>query len=197
MRIETSRGTPRRRTGEEGSAYIAVLMVLVVLTIFGLALSMITQTEMQVGGNERTVNRVFYAADSGVKTAIAELLANNEFPGRTFLYTDSGLQLAPSEDGTPVLAARVDVLPVLLIQQGPCNLCEINQAGGYGGRDYYKTTNVINATATRFSTMDGGDERVPIAQKTISAMVEIQPHDPSTELMNASSDPEVIAKYKF
>jgi len=172
-------------------------VVLVVLTIFGLALSMITQTEMQVGSNERTVSRVFYAADSGVKTAMAELLVNNEFPGRTFLYTDSGLQLAPSDDGKPVLAARVDVLPVLLIQQGPCNLCEINQAGGYGGRDYYKTTNVINATAMRFSTLDGGNERVPIAQKTISAMIEIQPHDPSTELMKSHVDPETIAKYKF
>jgi Tfp pilus assembly protein PilX len=37
---------------EAGSAYIIVLLVLVVLTIFGIALSLITQTEMQVGTNE-------------------------------------------------------------------------------------------------------------------------------------------------
>jgi Tfp pilus assembly protein PilX len=197
MRIETSRGTPRRRTGEEGSAYIAVLMVLVVLTIFGLALSMITQTEMQMGSNERTVSRVFYAADAGIEASIAKALATQDFAARTYLYTDSGLQIAPSADGKPVLAARVDVSLLYPIQEAPCNLCEINQAGGYGGKDYYRMTHVVTATATRFGSMDGGAERLPIAQKTISAMVEMQPFESSMESIKVLDDPDALSKIKF
>ena len=60
--------------GEAGSAYIIVLLVLIVLAVFGIALSMITQTESQIGSNERTLNRVFYAADAGVERAVARAL---------------------------------------------------------------------------------------------------------------------------
>jgi hypothetical protein len=195
MWTEASRSTPRR--GEEGSAYIIVLMILVVLTIFGLALSMVTQTEMQMGSNERTVSRVFYSADAGIEAAIAKALVAQDFGARTYLYTDSGLQLAPSEDGKPVLAAQVDVSVLYPMQQAPCNLCEINQAGGYGGKDYYKMTHVVTATATRFGTMDGGAERVPIAQKTISAMIEMQPFESTMESIKVLDDPDALAKIKF
>ena len=42
-----------RPGAEEGSAYLAVLMLLVVMTILGLSLSVITQTEVIIGGSER------------------------------------------------------------------------------------------------------------------------------------------------
>ena len=67
---------PVRSRGEAGSAYIVVLLVLVILTIFGIALSLITQTESQVGSNERTLNRVFYAADAGIELAIAQAVGD-------------------------------------------------------------------------------------------------------------------------
>ena len=54
------------RPSETGSAYIVTLLALVVLTILALALAMVTQTEVQVGANEKTINRTFYAADSGL-----------------------------------------------------------------------------------------------------------------------------------
>ena len=67
----------RVRRGERGSAYLIALMALVVLTILGLSLVLVTQTEVQVGANERTVNRTFYAADTGFHLLTAEHLANN------------------------------------------------------------------------------------------------------------------------
>lgn len=164
-----------RSTAEAGSAYIAVLLVLVVLTAFGLALSLITQTEMQVGSNERTVSRVFYAADSGIEAATAQVLVTKDFTPRTFVFTDSGLQLVA--DDKVQFGTQVTLSDFQKVQESPCNLCEINQAGGYGGKDYSKTTYTVTATAARFATLDAGAERTPLAQKAVSAMVEMQPFE--------------------
>ena len=60
------------RGQEHGSAYIAALLVLVLLTIFGMSLVLITSTERQIGTNQRTISRMFYNADSGTAVAIAE-----------------------------------------------------------------------------------------------------------------------------
>ncbi|MBV8202862.1 MAG: hypothetical protein JOZ15_19775, partial [Acidobacteria bacterium] len=57
--------------GERGSAFIVALLVLVVLTIAGLALTLMTQTEMRIGANEREANRTFYASDSGIQVSTA------------------------------------------------------------------------------------------------------------------------------
>lgn len=192
MRTGNRRRTIRR---EEGSAYIAVLMVLIVLTIFGLALSMITQTEMQVGGNERTVNRTFYAADAGINAAIAKALVTQDFQAQTYDYTDSGLQLTGSE---LQLGSQVQVSAMYPIAPpSPCNLCEINQAGGYGGKDYYKVIHGVTATATRFGTLDAGASRKPLAQKTVSAMIEMQPFEASMDSMKILDDPNAIQNVKF
>jgi Tfp pilus assembly protein PilX len=164
-----------RSAGETGSAYIAVLLVLVVLTAFGLALSLITQTEMQMGSNERTVSRVFYSADSGIEAATAQVLVTKDFTARTYLFTDSGLQLVAG--GKVQFGTQVALSDFRKVQESPCNLCEINQGGGYGGKDYSKTTYTVMATASRFATLDAGADRTPLAQKAISAMMEMQPFE--------------------
>ena len=74
-----------RSRSEAGSAYIVTLLALVVLTILALSLALVTQTEVQVGANERTVNRTFYAADSGVGLAAAEALSSSRYTGLTVL----------------------------------------------------------------------------------------------------------------
>ena len=43
------------RLRESGSSYIVALFVLVVLTILGLSLSLVTETESQIGDNERGI----------------------------------------------------------------------------------------------------------------------------------------------
>lgn len=56
---------------EKGIALITALMVMVMLTILGLAAIMTSTTEMQIAGNEKTANRAFYAAEAGINEAIA------------------------------------------------------------------------------------------------------------------------------
>jgi len=182
-KIHPSSGRPAGKTREAGSAYIAVLLVLVVLTIFALALSLITQTEMQIGSNERTVNRVFYTADSGIEVAKVQVLVSRDFSARTYTITDSGAALT---SGTRQVGTEVRVSDFAKVQEGPCNLCEINQAGAYGAKDYAKTTYYVQSTASRFSTLDAGTTKEPLAQKTISAMFELQPFEKIVVDPNAS-----------
>jgi hypothetical protein len=48
-----------------------VLLALLVLTAIGLSLVVITQTEVQIGGAEKSASRVLFGADSGVRIQFA------------------------------------------------------------------------------------------------------------------------------
>lgn len=52
---------------ESGAAIIVAILVTFILTVLGLALLFTTSTEFQIAGAETTVNRTFYAADSGTQ----------------------------------------------------------------------------------------------------------------------------------
>jgi hypothetical protein len=85
----SQRPSPRR--GERGSAYIIVLLALVVLTIIGLSLVMVTQTEVQLGANERTINRTFFATDSGIAVSVARHLLEQDDGSFTYIQNGSNL----------------------------------------------------------------------------------------------------------
>lgn len=178
---------------EAGSAYLVVLLVLVVLAIFGISLSLITQTESQVGANERTLNRTFYSSDAGIQRAVMRALVKNDHRPQTYFYTDSGEAFL---GGQLELGTEVEVSAFVPIQQSACDLCEINEEFVYGGLNFQRVTHAVTTRATRFATLNAGGTRTPIAQKTVSAMVTISPYKASvdTEILN---NPTELAKIKF
>ena len=64
---------------ERGSAYLVTLLILVVLTLMGLSLALITGTESQIGFNERVMERTFYAGDAGIGVAAARVLVASDY----------------------------------------------------------------------------------------------------------------------
>lgn len=174
-----------RPAREAGSAYMIVLLVLVVLTILGLSLVLITKSEMEVGANERSIQRVFYEADSGVDLAAARLLVSNEHRAVVLDMDEPGAVLN--------FKSRIDLAPVVPLGDAPCNLCEINNAGTYNERAYRRINNLITSRASRVTTSSSD----PLAQKLISSMVEVQPWKSSPEDYAALADPEALAKIKF
>ncbi len=62
----------RRSSREEGAALILAIIVIFILTILGLALMFTTSTEFQIAGAETTVNKAFYASDSGVQYGVSQ-----------------------------------------------------------------------------------------------------------------------------
>ncbi len=177
--------TPDHRMGEEGSAYLAALIVLVLLTIIGLSLSLITQTEMQIGSNERLIERAFYAADSGISLATAETLVTRR-PAWSQIHTLPDL-------ANVLLQHKLDVSPFYPIGSSPCNLCDVNNSGQYGEVNYYRVNHAVTSTAIRGVT----GTTVSLAEKSITAMVEFQPWELPPEAVLAIQDNAQLAKIKF
>jgi len=151
----------RQSSREAGSAYVLVLLVLLVLTLLGLVLAFVTQSEVEVGANERTVNRVFYAAEAGVSVAVTDLLIANDHKALNLTFMDPG---------STMLGTHVAIPALIQVNEGPCNLCEINQ----NPNEYMSITNEVVVTATRFGVDSGGTETV-LATKNLDLMVEFQP----------------------
>lgn len=160
------------RRNEAGSAYVVTLLALVVLTILALSLTMITQTEVQVGANEKTVNRTFYAADSGLGLAAAEALTSSRYMPLKVLLNQNTVGNYSTGDWVTVSA----FVPILMTR---CDWCPANDDGV---PKFFKTTHAVTATVQRLAwtgTWSGvGDPPAAatlLGQKSLSAMFEFQP----------------------
>lgn len=190
--MNVSSGNPRRLARRHlapggGSAYVVTLLALVVLTILALSLTLVTQSEMQIGTNERVVQRIFYAADSGIAATTARALVTNDFSARTVILEE--------DDTNPLLAMRneANVSPLVPILDSPCNLCEINNAGTYSENAYRKISHAVTVSAARV----GGPNDTQSALKVISAMVDFQPWKDPPQAYLPIDDPDALAKIKF
>ena len=142
---------------EAGSAYLATLLVLVVLTILGLSLAVITQTEVLIGGSEKQATRQLYSANSAL--AIATGSAGS--PVRRFAFeqrTESMLGQAT------VIADDVCISPYLQIATSVCNLCTMNQDAEFSAVHYGVTTVALRR----------GDAALG-ARKSVGAVIAIEP----------------------
>lgn len=183
---------PRPTLGREsGSAYMMALLVLVVLTILGLALVLVTQSEMSIGSNELTLQRTFYEAESGVAIATARVLVNNDYRAATFELDEPGA--GPLGASLLGFKSEIHLAPVVPLSDAPCNLCEINNAGTYNEKAYRNINNVITSTATRRTALDP----TPLAQKTVSAMVQVQPWKSTPESYAGIVDPTHLGEVKY
>ena len=80
--------TANRR--ERGAALVIAILVLAILTVIGIALMLVTSTESRIAANEWSLNRAFYASDSGIRWGSVQLtdfqnfLRRPEFSGDPF-----------------------------------------------------------------------------------------------------------------
>jgi len=167
-----TRTTIAHRTREQGSAYLIALMALFLLTILGISVSLVTQTEILSSSQERIMERTFYAAESGLEASIARALGEGEFGAtehiaRRVELARSG-ELAPDEALMNV-QERVQSSPFFCMGDTPCNLCSINQ-----GSQYVRRNHMVAVNATREGVTSGGDE-IPIGRKSLSAQVNVEP----------------------
>jgi hypothetical protein len=72
-------------------------------------------------------------------------------------------------------------------------LWEINDSGRYTERSFRKINHAVTAVATRYS----GSNPQPLAQKALTAMVEVQPWKVMPEAYKPINDPVQLARIKF
>lgn len=181
-----------RRSAAAGSAYIIVLLILVVLTILGLSLALVTQTERQIGTSEKTVQRVFASAETGIALAVAKALVLPDYQGMNLQFQEPRTRLDGTADpalGAASLLQRHDVAVSVMMPllDAPCNLCQVNTGGQYTENPYKEINHGLVAVATRRGwPRQGGDpdEAMVLGQQRLSLMVEVQPWTGQTEVLS-------------
>jgi Tfp pilus assembly protein PilX len=189
----------RVRRGERGSAYLITLMALVVLTILGLSLVLVTQTEVQVGANERTVNRTFYAADSGFHIITAEALANNTYVAPPFRMNEVAAGTLGGKVADVIKVSPFSPVSANALDSHICPYCPANEAG----QKYYAKSYQLTAVAGRVGwtgTTPTDPTSLPagatdLGQKTLSMSITISPaKDPPA---GAIADTTLLKGIKF
>jgi hypothetical protein len=71
----------RARRGESGFALFLAILLLLVLTVVGIALLFTASTERSLSGNETKVSKIFYAACSGIDYATSRLASDKNYVG--------------------------------------------------------------------------------------------------------------------
>ena len=163
-----------RRRGERGTAFVVALLVLVVLTIAGLALTLMTQTEMRIGANEREANRTFYASDSGIQVSTARTLWTANTTQTLTILLNTTQQDTNSAAPPPLtFEDQIVVTPLYALHTQPCEFCQINQNQQI---KYAYTTSLVNVTTTRLglNTIPSAFSQT-LAQQVVSSMIGIQP----------------------
>ncbi len=185
---------------QAGSAYVITLLALVVLTILALSLALVTQTEVQVGSNERTVNRAFYSADSGLGIAVAEALVNSSgpqsptHPGSTVVVLNK-TSIGGDGPASAHTADRVTISSFVPIQYVRCDWCPANE----GTQKFWRVSHAVSATAERIAWSGSDDppaDAMLLGQKTLSAMFQFEPW-PTPSVESIPTDPAVLAQIKF
>ena len=155
--------------GERGSSYVIALLALFVLTILGLALVVLTQNEVQIGANERTINRVFYAAEAGAALTVAKTLTAKDYSETTAILFETH-----PLNATNNLAAVAKTTLMIPTAISYCGWCPADN----DGTQFYKVTHMLNVTTDVVSWTGSGPPPVgalSLGQKTLGMVVEVQP----------------------
>lgn len=118
----------RSSAAEHGSAFLLALIIIVLLTILGVSIVLVTETENVLGHTEKTVDRQFYAAESGIWAQLVALVVAGELckervaipiepdtglaiPGKQLAYAVQSNQLLSIADSCPAWTDCGEDLP--------------------------------------------------------------------------------------
>lgn len=168
-----------------GSAYLISLLVMLVLTLMGLALSTLTQTELLIGSNERQIQRLFFAADAGRAASTAKALTANDYRPYEFELTEADLW----DRGNAAFQTRhvIRMSPFYPAQSEICDLCDAANEMSLSEQPMHRTAFVVGSTATRINDLTpAGDE---LGRKTVGSFVDLHPIDPTVSALVTVIDP--------
>lgn len=145
-------------------------MVMIIVTLLGLSLGAVTQTEMLIGSRERNNQRAFYLAESGLNLAVARFMVSAEQRATriewdlppAYDFSDSGGFGGVTLRG----AARVSAIqPVSIL---PCQLCEQTSAEYEGGLKGVRIPITVRAS------MESQSGQI-LAQRRVSSLIDFAP----------------------
>ena len=151
-----------RSRGERGMALFVAILLLLVITVMGVALLFTASIEQTLSGTENRISKIFYAADSGIEYAAGMLNSTLTYNGSNPMPVGVSSHYP---GGGPDMA--VTIAPPVLLGYSILPGDQIQSAGhGYGSAQIVE--NVYSLTSTARSTKIE-------ASKTIDADVGIYP----------------------
>ena len=143
---------------ERGAALLLAIIAITILSILGIALMLSTTTEIQISGNESFVNKAFYAADSGIEWAAAQIKVNPSFTasGGGGFFT------------VPVHSPIMNEITVIVPQPIPVGRAPV-QGSAFG--QWWEKFYEVQSTATITNPNNTQD----IANKVIVSDISVQP----------------------
>ena len=159
-----------------GGAYVAALSLMTVLLILGLSLAVLTATEVQIGSNERHIQRALYAAESGVHLAVAKALGHDDYRPMRIELAEPKRALSRAH-----LVASIETSAFLPVSAHPCHLCQADGSNGL-------STSVFSITSSGQLAAPTAAERHKVMRR-IDAAISLTPWAPSL-LGPESTDPE-------
>ncbi len=167
--MTTQQAQPIRRTSprtgrpsEAGSAYLATLLVLVVLTILGLSLAVITQTEVLIGGSEKQATRQLFNANSGINIATATEMVSAGSAAHKFTLPDPhGDDLRPGHGRSPTRSA-------------PLPTSRFTPASATSACSTRTRNSPPSSTASRVKALRRGDTALA-SSKSLGAVIALEP----------------------
>jgi hypothetical protein len=151
-----------RRSAARGSTLIIAILVLLVMTVAGVALMFNTSVENSLAGNETRMSKAFYAADSGIQYAASQMATSGSYVGG-----DIPGGMSSNTPGSPAQDITVSVAPPVplgyFIRDG-------DQFQSQGSA--YGTVQTIEAIYRVESTANSDEIR---ASKVITAQISVYP----------------------
>ncbi len=169
---------------EAGSAYVITLMVMFVLTAVGLSLTLITSLEGDLSASQRVVEKTFYANESGLAVATAQILHDHKTDSVTVRISE---QNGPAFDSQEKYVHEIQATRAVPIQDMPCDLCQVNS----GDATFHTINHALTTTSSRLTAVDGE----VTSRSTIAAMVQLQPWQRSAAAVPTTADD--VAGVKF
>jgi hypothetical protein len=153
---------PRRR-GERGMALFVALLLLLVVTVMGIALMVSASFEQTLIGTESRISRIFYAADSGIEYGAAMLNSTINYNGSNPMPVG----VSSHYPGAPTADMVVTIMPPILLGYSLPN-GEQFQSVGSGYESNQVVENLYALTSSARSTKIE-------ASKTIDAEIGVYP----------------------
>jgi hypothetical protein len=156
-----SRPSSRRRQ-EKGIALFVAILLLLVITVMGVALLFTASIEQTLSGTENRISKIFYAADSGIEYAAGML-------NSTFTYNGGPMPVGVSSHypGGSGPDMNVTIAPPIFLGDSILPGDEL-QSAGHGYASAQVVENVYALTSTARSTKIE-------ASKTIDADIGVYP----------------------
>jgi hypothetical protein len=158
----TSSYRRRRGSREKGMALFLAILLLLVITVMGVALMFTASIEQTLAGTETKISKIFYASDSGIEYASAMLNSTISYNGGIMPV---GVSSHYPGGGAPDM--QVSIAPPVLLGYSILPGDQLQSQGkGYGSSQVVENVYALVSTA---------DSTTIQASKTINADVGIYP----------------------